>query len=84
VAIFSPTHRRVPRYACIPAHHLHGTDHACQSVGGVRLERSITGGFLDAITPAGIPASARAIVWDSVVKHLMRLAGRLDRGVFCV
>jgi Recombinase/Recombinase zinc beta ribbon domain len=31
---YSGTSGRVPRYACVRAHHLHGTDHYCQSVGG--------------------------------------------------
>ena len=32
---------RVPRYACVRAHQLHGTDSACQSLGGLRLEKAI-------------------------------------------
>jgi DNA invertase Pin-like site-specific DNA recombinase len=66
---------QVPRYACVRAHHLHGTDHSCQSVGGVRLERAITTAFLDAITPAGIRASAQAI--ESIEQqHDERLVGQ--------
>src|ERR671923_201466 len=38
---YSGTNGRVPRYACVRAHHLHGTDHSCQSVGGLRLERAL-------------------------------------------
>jgi len=66
---------QVPRYACVRAHHLHGTDHACQSVGGVRLERAITGAFLDAVTPAGIRASAQAIE-EIEQQHDERLTGQ--------
>jgi excisionase family DNA binding protein len=58
---YSGTSGRVPRYACVRAHHLHGTDHSCQSVGGVRLEKAIAAAFLEAVTPAGIRASAQAI-----------------------
>jgi excisionase family DNA binding protein len=66
---------QVPRYACVRAHHLHGTDHSCQSVGGVRLERAITTAFLDAITPAGIRASAQAIE-EIEQQHDERLVGQ--------
>ena len=66
---------QVPRYACVRAHHLHGTDHSCQSVGGIRLERAITSAFLDAITPAGIRASAHAIQ-EIEQQHDQRLVGQ--------
>jgi excisionase family DNA binding protein len=72
---YSGTSGRVPRYACVRAHHLHGTDHACQSVGGVRLERAITSAFLDAVTPAGIRASVQAIE-ELEQQHDERLAGQ--------
>jgi DNA invertase Pin-like site-specific DNA recombinase len=72
---YSGTSGRVPRYACVRAHHLHGTDHSCQSVGGVRLERAITTAFLDAITPAGIRASAQAIE-EIEQQHDERLVGQ--------
>ena len=66
---------RVPRYACVRAHHLHGTDHAWQSVGGQRLEKAIAAAFLDAVTPAGIRASAQAI--EEIERHHdERLAGQ--------
>ena len=52
---YSGNDGRVPRYACVRAHHLHGTDHACQSLGGQRLEKAIAAAFLDAITPGRHP-----------------------------
>jgi hypothetical protein len=58
---YSGNDGRVPRYACVRAHQLHGTERACQSLGGLRLERAVAGAFLDAITPAGVRASAEAI-----------------------
>ena len=58
---YSGTNGQVARYACVRAHHLHGTDHSCQSVGGVRLERTVAGAFLEAVTPAGVRASAQAV-----------------------
>jgi DNA invertase Pin-like site-specific DNA recombinase len=72
---YSGTGGRVSRYACVRAHHLHGTDHACQSVGGTRLERAITNAFLEAVTPAGIRASAQAI-GEIERQHEERLAGQ--------
>jgi excisionase family DNA binding protein len=66
---------RVPRYACVRAHHLHGTDHSCQSLGGVRLEKAIAKAFLEAVTPAGLRASAQAI--EQIERqHDERLAGQ--------
>jgi excisionase family DNA binding protein len=66
---------RVPRYACVRAHHLHGTDHSCQSVGGLRLEKAIAKAFLEAVTPAGVRASAQAIE-EIERQHDERLAGQ--------
>jgi DNA invertase Pin-like site-specific DNA recombinase len=72
---YSGTSGTVPRYACVRAHHLHGTDHSCQSVGGTRLERAITSAFLEAVTPAGIRASAQAIE-EIEQQHDERLVGQ--------
>jgi excisionase family DNA binding protein len=72
---YSGTSGRVARYACVRAHHLHGTDHSCQSLGGVRLERAIAGAFLEAVTPAAVRASAQAI--EQIERqHDERLAGQ--------
>jgi excisionase family DNA binding protein len=72
---YSGTSGRVPRYACVRAHHLHGTDHACQSVGGLRLEKAVAKAFLEAVTPAGVRASAQAI--EQIERqHDERLAGQ--------
>ena len=72
---YSGTHGRVPRYACVRAHHLHGVDRACQSLGGVRLEKAITAAFLEAVTPAGIRACAQAVE-ELERAHQERLAGQ--------
>ena len=72
---YSGTNGRVPRYACVRAHHLHGVDHACQSLGGVRLEKAVAAAFLEAVTPAGIRASAEAIE-ELEQAHEERLAGQ--------
>jgi excisionase family DNA binding protein len=72
---YSGTGGRVPRYACVRAHHLHGVDHACQSLGGLRLEKAVAAAFLEAVTPAGIRASAAAIE-ELEQAHEQRLAGQ--------
>ncbi|MGO9898782.1 MAG: hypothetical protein ACLP0J_03590, partial [Solirubrobacteraceae bacterium] len=59
----------------VRAHHLHGVDHACQSLGGVRLEKAIAAAFLEAVTPAGIRASAEAVE-ELERAHEQRLAGQ--------
>ena len=58
---YSGNNGQVPRYACVRAHQMHGTDTACQSLGALRLEKAVTAAFLEAITPAGVRASAEAI-----------------------
>ena len=58
---YSGNNGQVPRYACVRAHQMHGTDTACQSLGALRLEKAVIAAFLEAITPAGVRASAEAI-----------------------
>jgi excisionase family DNA binding protein len=65
----------VPRYACVRGHVLHHTDSACQSLGGLRLERAVAGAFLEAVTPAGARASAAA-VGELERQHGQRLQGQ--------
>jgi excisionase family DNA binding protein len=72
---YSGNDGRVPRYACVRAHQLHGVERACQSLGGLRLDKAIAVAFLDAVTPAGLRASAHAI--DELQQaHEQRLAGQ--------
>ena len=66
---------QVPRYACVRAHQLHGTDSACQSLGALRLEKAVTAAFLEAITPAGLRACAEAI-GELERQHEDRLTGQ--------
>jgi DNA invertase Pin-like site-specific DNA recombinase len=72
---YSGNDGQVPRYACVRAHQLHGTDSACQSLGALRLEKAITAAFLEAITPAGMRASAEA-VGELERQHHERLHGQ--------
>jgi DNA invertase Pin-like site-specific DNA recombinase len=59
---YSGNKGQVPRYACVRAHQMHGTDRACQSLGAMRLDKAVSAAFLEAITPAGLRASAEAVV----------------------
>ena len=63
------------RYACVRGRDLHATGKACQSLGGKRLERAVVARFLDAVTPAGVEATAGAI-GELVSQHEQRLAGQ--------
>jgi hypothetical protein len=58
---YSGNDGRVPRYACVRAHHHHGAEHPCQSLGGLRLEKAVVQAFLEAVTPAGVRACSEAI-----------------------
>jgi excisionase family DNA binding protein len=59
----------------VRAHHLHGSAHACQSLGGLRLEKAIAKAFLEAVTPAGIRACTQAVE-ELEQAHEQRLAGQ--------
>jgi transposase len=75
---------RSPRYACVRGFHLHGTEATCQTLGGTRLDKAVASAFLEAITPAGVAASAGAIA-ELTDQHDQRLAGQrlaLERAEF--
>ena len=71
---YSGNDGRTSRYACVRANNFHGGQR-CQSLGGLRLEKAITGAFLEAITPAGVRACAEAI-GEIEHQHEERLAGQ--------
>jgi DNA invertase Pin-like site-specific DNA recombinase len=50
----------VPNYACVRGNQLYGTQR-CQSVGGRRIERVVLDSVFEALRPAGIEATLRAI-----------------------
>ena len=54
---------------------LHATGQACQSLGGGRLDKAVAAAFLEAVTPAGIAATAGAIR-ELQDQHEERLAGQ--------
>jgi excisionase family DNA binding protein len=81
---YSGTDGRVPRYACVRGRDLHATGEACQSLGGRRLDRAVAEAFCEAVTPAGIAATAGAMR-ELEDRHAERLAGQrlaLERAEF--
>jgi DNA invertase Pin-like site-specific DNA recombinase len=50
----------VPNYSCVRGNQLYGTGR-CQSVGGRRIERVVLDSVFEALRPAGIEATLRAI-----------------------
>jgi excisionase family DNA binding protein len=58
---YSGTGGKVRRYACVRGHVLHHTESTCQTLGGGRLEKAVLDVFLEAVTPAGVAATAGAI-----------------------
>jgi DNA invertase Pin-like site-specific DNA recombinase len=50
----------VPNYSCVRANQLYGTKR-CQSVGGRRIEQVVLAAVFEALRPAGIEATLRAI-----------------------
>ena len=81
---YSGTNGHAVRYACVRAHHLHGAEHACQTLGGTRLEKAVAAAFLEAVTPAGVRACTEA-VGELERAHEDRLRGQrlaLERAEF--
>ena len=58
---YSGTGGTIRRYACVRGHVFHHTDATCQTLGGGRLEKAVVDAFLQAVTPAGVAATAGAI-----------------------
>jgi excisionase family DNA binding protein len=72
---YAGTGGKVRRYACVRGHVLHHTPRSCQSLGGGRLERVVVEAFLEAVTPAGLAATAGAIS-ELEEQHEQRLSGQ--------
>jgi excisionase family DNA binding protein len=81
---YAGTGGKVRRYACVRGRDLHATGRACQSLGGGRLDTAVAAAFLEAVTPAGVAATAGA-VRELEDQHEQRLAGQrlaLERAEF--
>lgn len=67
-----------PRYACVRANQLHGSAHACQSLGGRRLEQTVAEAVFAVLQPAAIEATLRAIE-EAALNHQTQVgAAELD------
>jgi DNA invertase Pin-like site-specific DNA recombinase len=49
------------RYVCHQAHRMQAAEHACQGLGGVRLEQRIVEAFLEVLAPASLEATLAAL-----------------------
>jgi DNA invertase Pin-like site-specific DNA recombinase len=58
---YSGTNGRTGRYLCSRTHQQQGTRRPCQAIGALRLDRAVATAFLDAVTPAGVDATASSI-----------------------
>lgn len=72
---YSGTGGKVRRYACVRGHVMHHTDTTCQTLGGGRLEKAVVDAFLEAVTPAGVTATAGAIT-ELEDQHEQLIAGQ--------
>jgi hypothetical protein len=58
---YSGSSGNVRRYSCHQAHRLHAAEHACQSLGGIRLDERVAEVFLAALAPASLEATLAAL-----------------------
>src|SRR2546430_16379165 len=58
---YSGGHGKVRRYSCHQAHRMHAAEHACQSLGGVRLDQRVADALLTALGPASLEATIAAL-----------------------
>jgi excisionase family DNA binding protein len=58
---YSGTNGRVHMYLCDRTYQMQGTAPVCQRIGGLRLDQTVVDAFLDAVTPAGVDATAAAV-----------------------
>ena len=58
---YSGTKGNCPRYVCGRARMLYGTEAACQSLGGRRLEQKVLDEMFAVLKPAGLTATAKAL-----------------------
>jgi excisionase family DNA binding protein len=58
---YSGKNGRTHTYLCSRTHQTQATRRPCQSIGGLRFDRTVTDAFLQAVTPAGVDATAAAV-----------------------
>jgi DNA invertase Pin-like site-specific DNA recombinase len=67
----------VPNYSCVRGNQLYGTKR-CQSVGGRRIERVVLDQVFEALRPAGIEATLRAIEHTKDEHHAQVRSAELE------
>jgi excisionase family DNA binding protein len=58
---YSGPNGRTHTYLCAHTYHLQATSGICQTIGGLRFDRTVIDAFLDAVTPAAVEATAAAV-----------------------
>ena len=58
---YSGDRGRAGRYVCSRTFQQQGTRRPCQAIGALRVDRAVAQAFLDAVTPAGVDATADAL-----------------------
>lgn len=58
---YSGINERTHTYMCSRTHQMQATRRPCLSIGGLRLDRTVVEAFLQAVTPAGVDATAAAV-----------------------
>jgi DNA invertase Pin-like site-specific DNA recombinase len=67
----------VPNYSCVRGNQLYGTGR-CQSVGGRRIERVVLDAVFEALQPAGIEATLRALEHTNEEHHARVRSAELE------
>ncbi|MCA1698886.1 MAG: zinc ribbon domain-containing protein, partial [Actinobacteria bacterium] len=67
----------VPNYSCVRGNQLYGTKR-CQSVGGRRIEQVVLEAAFEALRPAGIEATLRAIEQGTSEHHARVRSAELE------
>ena len=58
---YSGPNGRAHTYMCERTHQIQATRRPCQTIGGLRLDSTLIDGFLEAVNPAGVDATATAV-----------------------
>lgn len=58
---YSGTNGRTHTYLCAHTYHMQATSGICQTIGGLRFDRTVVDAFLEAVTPAAVDATATAV-----------------------
>ncbi|MGO9333677.1 MAG: recombinase family protein [Acidimicrobiales bacterium] len=70
---YSGTKGNCPRYVCAHAKALYGAEHACQSIGGRKLEARVLDEVFAVLEPASLAATAKALA-EADTNHRQKMA----------